>query len=123
MRTLLTLDPHAVERPIHEEERYRQKHRRQRVGEPRPQSRPNLFINFSPVRDPRDTNEFRLIVYDVHHAPVTHSDAPLIFVALQFLASRGPWVVAQGFEFAHDTLQNVVRQRFELFPDGFASTV
>jgi hypothetical protein len=82
------------------------------------------LINFAPVRDSRDTNEFRLIVYDVHHAPVTHSDAPLIFVALQFLASRGPWVAGQGFEFANDTFQHVVGNASSSFrADGFASTV
>src|ERR1022692_4139373 len=32
---------------------------------------------------------------DVHHAPVTDSDAPLIFVAFQFLASCGPGIIGK----------------------------
>jgi len=38
------------------------------------------------VRDPGQADEFFRVVDDVHDTPVAYSDAPLVFVALQFLA-------------------------------------
>jgi hypothetical protein len=43
---------------------------------------PTLVINLAPMGDSRHTDEFRLVIDDVHYAPVTDPDAPLIFVAL-----------------------------------------
>src|ERR1017187_3158027 len=77
-----------------------------------------LLVNFAPVCDPRHTDEFCRVVDDVYHAPVTHPDAPLIFVALQLFASCWPWGVAQRFDLADGTGQHVIRQRFEFLPRG-----
>ena len=54
-----------------------------------------LFVNLSPVRDPRHTDQFRRVVDDVQHAPVTDPDAPLVLVPFQLLASCGPGIVGQ----------------------------
>jgi len=54
-----------------------------------------LSVNFASVRDPSDTYEFRRVIDDIQHAPVTHSNAPLILVAFQLLAARGPGIVGQ----------------------------
>jgi hypothetical protein len=43
-----------------------------------------LFVNLAPVRNSRHTHEFFLVIDDVHDAPVTDADTPLIFVALEF---------------------------------------
>ena len=76
------------------------------------------FVCLAPVRNSRDADELRRVVDDVHHAPVTDPDAPMIFVALQFLASRGPRYMAQRTDFLDDARQHVVRQRFEFLPRG-----
>ena len=55
----------------------------------------SLFVNLAAVCNPRHADYFRRVVDDVHYAPVTDADAPLIFVALQLPASRGPGVVGQ----------------------------
>jgi hypothetical protein len=68
-----------------------------------------LFVNLAPVRNPRHTHEFCLVVDDVHDAPVTDADAPLIFVALEFFASCWPWDLGQRFDFTHDTRQHAIR--------------
>ena len=61
------------------------------------------------MRDSRDSDECRPVVDDLQHAPVTDADTPLIFVALQFFTSFGPWGVSQRFDFTHDTRQHVIR--------------
>ena len=45
--------------------------------------------------NPSDSDEFRGVLDDVQHAPVTDPDAPLILLAFQFLASCGPGIVGQ----------------------------
>lgn len=67
------------------------------------------FMDLAAMCDPRDAHDFRRVVDDVHHAPVTDADAPLIFVALQLFASCWPWSVAQSFEFADNARQHVIR--------------
>ena len=67
------------------------------------------LVNLAPVRDPRDRDEFRRVVDDVQHAPVTDPDAPLVLVAFQLFASCGPWCVAQRVYFFQDTSQHVIR--------------
>jgi hypothetical protein len=42
-----------------------------------------LFVNLAAVRNSRHTHEFFLVIDDVHDAPVTDADTPLI-VALEF---------------------------------------
>ena len=45
--------------------------------------------------DPRHADKFSRVVNDVHHALVSDTNAPLIFVALQFFASCGPRSVCE----------------------------
>jgi hypothetical protein len=47
------------------------------------------------VSNPRNDDKSRLIVDEINYAPVTHSNAPLVLVAPQFLASCGPGIVGQ----------------------------
>ncbi len=54
-------------------------------------SRRPLLVNLAPVRDPCDAHQFRRVVDDVHDAPVTDPDAPLVFVAFELFASCGAW--------------------------------
>lgn len=75
-------------------------------------------VDFAPVRDPRHTDELRRVVDDIHHAPVTYPNAPLVFLAFQLLAPCGTWRATERFEFTHHTGQHVVRQRFEFLPCG-----
>jgi hypothetical protein len=77
-----------------------------------------LFVNFPAMRDPRYAHQLGRIVDDVQHAPVTDADAPLILVAFQLLASCGPWMLAQKFQFADDARKHVIRQGFEFLPRG-----
>src|ERR1035438_10259991 len=60
-----------------------------------------LLVDLAAVSNARDTDELRRVVDDVYHAPVTDSDAPLIFVAFQFLvlhpAGRGSSASAKIF--------------------------
>ena len=67
------------------------------------------FVHLAPVGNARDTDEPRSVVNDVHYAPVTDSNAPLIFVAFELLASCGPWRMAQSLNFLEDTGQHVIR--------------
>src|SRR5579859_4777037 len=54
-----------------------------------------LFVNLAPVCNASDRDELRRVVEDVQHAPVTGPDAPLVLVAFQLSASRGPGIVGQ----------------------------
>src|ERR1022692_1962614 len=60
-----------------------------------------LLVDLAAVSNARDTDELRRVVDDVYHAPVTDSDAPLTFVAFQFLvlhpAGRGSSASAKIF--------------------------
>ena len=47
------------------------------------------------MRDPGDTYEFRRVIDDLQHAPVTDSNAPLILVAFQLFAACRPRIVGQ----------------------------
>ena len=76
------------------------------------------LVDLAPVCDARDADELRSVVDDVHHAPVTGPNTPLVFVAFQFLASGGPRRVAQRLEFLDDAGQHVIRQRFQFLPRG-----
>jgi len=44
-------------------------------------ARPSAFVYLAPVRNARDTDKLCHVVDDVHHSPVAHPDAPLVFVA------------------------------------------
>ena len=68
--------------------------------------------------DPSDAHALGGIVDNIDHAPIAHPKAPLIFVALEFLASCRPWSVPERFQLAHYTGQNVIGQRFEFPPRG-----
>jgi hypothetical protein len=70
---------------------------------------PSPFVHFATVCDARNANQFRVVVDDVHYAPVTDPDAPLIFVASQFLASCGPWRMAHRFHSLEDARQHAIR--------------
>lgn len=41
-----------------------------------------LLVNFATMCDPRYAYELSVVIDDIQYAPVTHPDAPLIFVAL-----------------------------------------
>jgi hypothetical protein len=58
-------------------------------------SPPFLFVDLAAMSNPRYADQLRRVVDDVHDTPVTGADAPMIFIALQLLASSGPWSVAQ----------------------------
>jgi hypothetical protein len=50
-----------------------------------------LIVDFAAVGDPGYADQFGRIVDDVHDAPVADTDAPLVFIAFEFLAaSRSP---------------------------------
>src|SRR6478609_1685397 len=51
-----------------------------------------LFVNVPPMRNPRNGDEFRHVIDDVEHAPVTGADAPLILVSFQLFASSRPGI-------------------------------
>jgi hypothetical protein len=68
-----------------------------------------LLIDLAAMCNPRHAHDFRCVVDDVHHAPVANADAPMVLVALQFFASRGPWSAAQSFGLADDADQYVIR--------------
>ena len=59
-----------------------------------------LFVNLATVGNPRNRDKFGLIIDEINHAPVTHSNAPLIFVASQFFASSGPGIVGERQDLA-----------------------
>ena len=46
-----------------------------------------------------DADEFRRVVDDVHLAPVTDPNAPLVLVAFQLFASCGPGIVRERQNF------------------------
>jgi hypothetical protein len=48
-------------------------------------------------------DEFRRVVDDVHHTPVTDANPPMILVAFELFASGRPWSMTQRFESADDT--------------------
>lgn len=77
-----------------------------------------LFVNFAPVSNARDAHQFCYVVDQVDYAPFSDADTPLIFVALQFFTSRGSWRLGQGFEFADNTRQHAIWQRFKFLPSG-----
>jgi hypothetical protein len=58
---------------------------------------------------PCDANNLGCVIDDVNYSPVTDANAPLIFVAFEFLATRWPRSVAQRFEFADNPGEHVVR--------------
>lgn len=76
-------------------------------------ARPSALVYLAPMANARDTDKLGRVVDNLHDAPVTYADAPLIFVAFQLFAACGPWCIAQRVHFAHDTGQHFVRQRFE----------
>jgi hypothetical protein len=53
------------------------------------------FVDLATMCNARNADEHRCIVDDVYHPPVTDSDAPLVFVAFQFLRSSRPWGLSQ----------------------------
>ena len=50
--------------------------------------------------DPRDANNFGRVVDNVYHSPGTNANAPLIFMAFEFLASHRPRSVCERQNFA-----------------------
>jgi len=65
----------------------------------------------------------RGIVNDVHDTPVANPDPPVIFVALQRLATQWPRHGSEGIDFAGGAAQHDVRKRFESFvAEGIIST-
>ena len=54
-----------------------------------------LLVDLAAVPNARDTDEHRPVVDDVHHAPVTDPDAPLILVSFEFPASCRPGIIGQ----------------------------
>ena len=58
-----------------------------------------LFINVPPMRDPCHSDEFRHVIDDVEHAPVTGADAPLVLVAFQLFASSRSGIFSQRQKF------------------------
>ena len=55
---------------------------------------------------------------DVDYAPVTGAYTPLVFVALEFFASCGPWSSGEGFDFSNDAGKHIIGQRFQFLPCG-----
>jgi hypothetical protein len=60
------------------------------------------------MRDPRHANEFFRVVDDVQHAPITDPNAPLVFVAFQFSASRGPRCTDQRIDLADGAGKDII---------------
>ena len=53
-----------------------------------------LFINLAPMGDASYTHQFAGIIDEVNHTPIPDAYAPMVFVALQFLASSRAWILA-----------------------------
>jgi hypothetical protein len=70
-----------------------------------------LFVNLAAVCDPSDGDKFRCIIDEINYSPVTHSNAPLVLVASQFLASSGPGIVGKRQDLAVDSPEHGIVQR------------
>ena len=58
------------------------------------------------------------IVNDVNHAPITHTDSPLVSISFELLASRRPWVVTQRLDPSYGARKYVIGQSPKFLPDG-----
>jgi hypothetical protein len=56
-----------------------------------------LVVDFATVGYSSDAYEPRLIVNNIHNAPVADADSPLILIAFQLFASSRPWVIRKRF--------------------------
>src|SRR5579872_2894239 len=68
------------------------------------------------VRNSRHAHDSRHIADDVDHTPITYTDAPVIFVALQFLHPAGLGLSLRQFNSSDNPNPGVIRQRFEFLP-------
>ena len=62
-----------------------------------------LFVNLAAMGDPRHADQFRVVVDNIQHPPVTDAHAPLIFIAFELLASCWSWGVGERFQLADYT--------------------
>ncbi len=75
------------------------------------------------MRDSRHADHLGGVIDDVHHSPVSDANAPLIFVAFEFFATRRPRSVTQRFKFADNTASTLSGKDSSSFrAAGFTST-
>lgn len=79
---------------------------------------PSSPVDLAPMSNACDADELGCVVDDIHHPPVTHPEAPLIFVAFELFTSRGPWHSGQSLDFLNNASEHTIRQGFEFLLCG-----
>src|SRR5208283_1044152 len=81
-------------------------------------AKPGSFINLASMCDSGDNDKFRCIIDEVNCAPITDSNAPLVPVAFQLLASCGPGIVGQCQDLAVDPVEQSIVQSVQFLLRG-----
>lgn len=69
----------------------------------------------APVCYPGDADELGGVVDEIENPPIASPDAPVIFVAFEFLTTDGLGFVGERFQLANYPAENAVGQTFEFF--------